>query len=182
MSKKITDMVYIAIGTALLVVCSWMALPSAIPITMQTFAIFTVLGMLGGRNGNAAILIYVILGAMGLPVFSHFKGGLAIIFNDPAGGYIIGFIVMALVYWFAEIMFGKSLTVRIISMVIGLAVCYIIGTLWYVRLNLHVHVSVGFVSALTMCVTPFVIPDLAKLALSVLVVQKMKKHLSVIKR
>ena len=70
------DMVYIAIGIALISVCSWISVPTAVPFTLQTFAVFLVLSLLGGKRGTIATVLYVILGAFGLPIFSHFTGGI----------------------------------------------------------------------------------------------------------
>ena len=72
------DMVYIGIGIALISVCSWISVPTAVPFTLQTFAVFLVLLLLGGKRGTLATTLYVILGALGLPVFAHFTGGIGI--------------------------------------------------------------------------------------------------------
>ena len=177
MSNKIRNMVFIAVSVALITICSWIAVPSAIPVTLQTFAIFTVLGLLGGKNGTAAVTIYVIMGAIGVPVFSHFKGGLPIILHDVAGGYIIGFIAMALFFWLAEVYLGRSATVKVISMVMGLLLCYAVGTLWYIKINLEGGHAENFWSVASACVVPFIIPDTFKLATAVLVIQKVGKHI-----
>lgn len=70
------DMSYIAMMTVVIAVCSWIYVPSAVPFTMQTFGVFCALGLLGGRRGFLAVLLYVLMGAAGLPVFSGFTGGL----------------------------------------------------------------------------------------------------------
>lgn len=91
------DMSYIAMMTVVIAVCSWIYVPSAVPFTMQTFGVFCALGLLGGRRGFLAVLLYVLMGAAGLPVFSGFTGGLGQLLG-PTGGYILGFLLMALAY------------------------------------------------------------------------------------
>ena len=181
MNKKIGRMAQIAFAIAIIIVCSWTALPSAIPITMQTFAIFAVLGLLGGRDGTVAVLCYVLIGMLGLPVYSHFKGGIGVVLHDVSGGYIVGFILIAIIYWLFARIFGRHLTVEIIAMLVGLIACYIIGTAWYVWINVNADKAVEFMETLSVCVTPFIIPDLAKLAVATALVQKLRKHLRMFK-
>ena len=93
---KISDLVYTAVGIALICVCSWISIPMPVPFTLQTFAVPVVLLLLGGKRGTLATVIYVIMGAIGIPVFAGFTGGPGILFGST-GGYIIGFIFMGLV-------------------------------------------------------------------------------------
>ena len=72
---KTRDMAYISISAALIALCAWLSVPAAIPFTMQTFAVFAAAGTLGARRGAAALGLYILLGALGLPVFSGFQGG-----------------------------------------------------------------------------------------------------------
>lgn len=85
------DLAYTALGAVLIAVCSWITIPMAVPFTMQTFAVFLTLSLLGGRRGTAAIAAYVLLGAVGLPVFSGFSGGFGVLLG-ATGGYIAGFV------------------------------------------------------------------------------------------
>ena len=181
MNKRITDMVYIAVATALLVVCSWIALPFAIPVTLQTFAVFAILGVLGGRRGTLAIMIYIIMGVIGVPVFSQFKNGGQVFFGIE-GGYIVGFFAVALLYWLLEALLGTSLWVRIVSMVAGMLVCYAIGTLWYVNFTLHELSLKSFLAGMNVCVAPFIIPDAIKLTASAFVSQKIKRHVQTLNK
>ncbi len=177
MKNKIESMAKIAFAIALIIICSWTALPSAIPITLQTFAIFAALGLLGGRNGTVAVVCYVVIGMLGLPVYSHFKGGIGIVLHDVSGGYIVGFILIALIYWLVVRFFGRSMTVEIIAMLLGLLACYVAGTAWYVWINVNDHKAVEFMEILSVCVTPFIIPDLAKLFAATALVRKLRKHM-----
>ena len=84
------DLVLIAQCAAMMTVCSWISVPAAVPFTMQTFGVFMAIGLLGGKRGTAAVAVYLLLGAAGLPVFSGFTGGIGHIVG-PTGGYPIGF-------------------------------------------------------------------------------------------
>ena len=159
------DLVYIALGAVLISVCSWISIPTTVPFTMQTFAVFFVLSALGGRRGTTAIVIYVLLGAVGIPVFAHFTSGIGILLGST-GGYIVGFIFMGLVYWLIVHFFGKKLWVESLAMVIGLAVCYAFGTAWFMIVYTQANGAVGLGLVLAWCVIPFIIPDLIKLGLA----------------
>ena len=71
--SKTFDMVYIAVFAVLIAICSWISIPTLVPFTMQTFALFLAVGTLGGRRGTMAVLIYLLLGAVGIPVFAEFS-------------------------------------------------------------------------------------------------------------
>ena len=171
---KTTDLVYIALCAVLIAVCSWVSIPSTIPFTMQTFAIFCVLGLLGGRRGTIAVVVYLLLGAIGLPVFASFTGGAGILLGTT-GGYMMGFIFMGIIYWLFESLIGDRLAVRIVSMVLGLAVCYAFGTGWFMLVYARQTGAIGLSTALAWCVLPFIIPDLVKLAAAELVSRRVKK-------
>ena len=87
---KTLDMVYIAVFAVLIAICTWISIPAVVPFTMQTFAIFLTVGVLGGKRGSLAILIYLLLGAIGMPVFSGFQSGISAILGKT-GGYRIYF-------------------------------------------------------------------------------------------
>lgn len=165
---KTLDLIYMAIGAALIAVCSWVTIPLVVPFTLQTFAVFTVVELLGGKKGCLSILVYILLGAVGLPVFSGFKGGIGALIGTT-GGYIIGFIFIALIYQLCEHLFGRKLYVRIISMVAGLFVCYAFGTAWFMIVYTRNTGAIDMGTALGWCVIPFIIPDLVKLGLAMLV-------------
>ena len=93
---RVVDLIYMALCAALIAICSWITVPATIPFTMQTFAVFCVLGLLGGRRGSMAILVYILLGVVGLPVFSGFQGGIGALLGTT-GGYIVGFIFIGLI-------------------------------------------------------------------------------------
>ena len=162
------DMAYIALSAVLIAVCAWASVPLPkpfVPFTMQTFGVFAALMCLGGRRGFYGVLVYLLLGAIGLPVFSGFRGGAGVLF-DATGGYLIGFVALALVYWAITAKFGGALPVQIAACAAGLAACYAFGTAWFVVLYASAHEAVGVMTALGWCVFPFVLPDAAKLCLA----------------
>ncbi|MCR5725948.1 MAG: biotin transporter BioY [Lachnospiraceae bacterium] len=173
---KTVELVYIAVCTVLIAICSWISIPTVVPFTLQTFAVFCVLELLGGKKGTISILVYILLAVIGVPVLAGFSGGLGAILGTT-GGYVIGFILMGLIYMLSEKVFGKSLPIRIAAMVVGLIVCYAFGTAWFMIVYANKTGPVGLWTALTWCVFPFIIPDLCKLALAVLVSSRLRKVL-----
>ncbi len=177
-SRKTKNICVIALFSAIIVICSLITIPSAIPFTLQTFAIFLCLNILGAKKGIISILIYIFLGVIGLPVFSGFNGGIGALLN-VTGGYIIGFIFSTLTYWLITSIFNKKprKMVNLIASFSGLIVCYFFGTLWYILLFVKDGGSISFASALTICVLPFIIPDIFKILLSVTLSEKVKNHI-----
>lgn len=163
--SKTYDMVYIAVFAVLMAICSWISIPTAVPFTLQTFAVFLAVGVLGGKRGSLAVLVYILLGVIGIPVFSGFVGGIGALLNNT-GGYIIGFMLSALLMWAMEKLFGKKTWVLALSMVLGLIVCYAFGTAWFMFVYARNAGAVGLTTVLGWCVIPFVIPDLIKIVLA----------------
>ena len=173
------DMAYIALFAVLMAVCAWITVPLPKPLvqfTLQTFAMFMALTTLGGRRGLYAMVVYLLLGAVGVPVFSGFRGGLGVLL-DTTGGYIIGFAAAALIYWLLTAKLGDSLPVKIAACVLGLAVCYAFGTAWFLVLYARTTGPIGVTTALSWCVLPYIVPDLLKLALAVVLSGRIKKFL-----
>ena len=173
------DLVYIALFAVLMAVCAWITIPLPKPFvqfTLQTFAMFMALTTLGGRRGLYAMVVYLLLGAVGVPVFSGFQGGLGVLLGTT-GGYIIGFVGAALLYWLLTAKLGESFSVTVIACVLGLAVCYAFGTAWFLVVYAKTTGPVGLTTALGWCVFPYIIPDLLKLALAVILSKRVKKFL-----
>lgn len=175
-SEKTRNMVYIALFAVLMAVCAWISVPAAVPFTMQTFAVFLAVGVLGGRRGTLAIVVYILMGAVGMPVFSHFTGGLGVLFQ-ATGGYILGFLFTALIMWGAEALPGRKVWVRIASMILGLLACYAFGTVWFMILYTRNTGAIGFGTALLWCVVPYIIPDLVKMALALTLTRRLRTAL-----
>ena len=153
------DLCFCAIGAALIAVCAWISIPADVPFTLQTFAIFAVCGLLGGKRGTVSVLVYLLLGAVGAPVFAGFRGGFASLIGTT-GGYLVGFILLALIIALAQARF-------VLSAAVGLLVCYAFGTAWF----LIVYTRTGAITlgvVLAKCVLPFLLPDAVKLALATL--------------
>ncbi len=159
------DLVYIAAGAALIAVCSWISIPTAIPFTLQTFAVFLLMSALGGKRGTLSVLVYLMLGAVGLPVFAGFTGGIGILLGNT-GGYLAGFLLTGVVCLLAERFAPKNLLTEILVLVMGLAVCYAFGTAWFMLVYMKANGPVGLGTVLGWCVFPFVLPDLVKLGLA----------------
>jgi biotin transport system substrate-specific component len=171
----VRELAFTALMAVIIAVCSWISIPTTVPFTLQTFGVFCALGLLGGKRGTFAVLVYIILGAIGVPVFAGFSGGIGVLFGST-GGYIVGFILMALAYWLITKAFGDKLPVMIISMVVGLAVCYAFGTAWFMLVYAKNTGAIGLGTALGWCVIPFIIPDLVKMACAILITKRLGKY------
>ena len=156
------DLVYIALMAVIIAACAWLQIPfGQINFTMQTFGVFLAVGLLGGKSGTLSVIVYLLLGALGAPVFSGFTGGIAKL-AGPTGGYLVGFIFAALVYWGVTKLFGDGPVPAVAGMILGNAVCYAFGTVWFTA----VTGKYSFPAALSVCVVPYVVPDLCKIALA----------------
>lgn len=161
------NMVLCSLFAAMIAVCAWISVPVAdIAFTLQTFAIFLTLGLLGGKRGCAAILIYLLLGAAGMPVFSGFRGGVGAL-AGVTGGYLWGFLLSGLVYWALE-RFGK-----LPAMIAGQLVCYFCGSVWFL-----LYAGGGLWAVLLRCVAPYLIPDAIKIFLAHTLCRRLARHLS----
>ena len=176
--NKTLDMVYIAMFTVLIAICSWISIPTTVPFTLQTFGVFVTVGVLGGKRGSLSVLIYLLLGAIGIPVFAGFTGGMGIVLGST-GGYIIGFLLSALLMWGMEKLLGKKTWVLALSMVLGLLICYIFGTIWFMLVYTRETGAIGLWTALGWCVFPFVLPDLVKIVLALLICTRLAKVIKV---
>lgn len=165
-NSRILSMVYCSFFTIIIALCSYITIPVIIPFTLQTLGIFTVLELLGGKKGTFSVLLYILLGAAGVPVFSGFRGGIGILLSNT-GGYILGFIFLALTYQLITRLLGKHLFIRVMAMLLGLLVCYTFGTLWFIFAYSEVRSLSDIIPVLQVCVLPFLIPDIIKIAVAV---------------
>ena len=158
-------MVLSSLFAALTAVCAWIAVPlPGISFTMQTFAVLLTLGVLGGRWGTVSIFLYLLLGLVGLPVFTGFRGGAAALL-DPTGGFLWGFLLGALMYRILE-RAGK-----VPAMAGCLAVTYLCGSWWFSR-----YAGMNLFSAMAISVLPWLIPDALKLALANYVAARIRRN------
>ncbi len=177
MSKKILNLAYIAMGAALIALCAWITIPiGPVPFTMQTFAVITVAGIFGWKRGTISVLVYIALGALGAPVFSGFKGGLGAL-AGVTGGYIVGFIFTALIVGLIS-----ERTKKIVPLALGMLVgilcgCYAFGTVWFMVVYTRSTGAIGLISILSKCVFPYILPDIIKIALGILLTKRLHKYI-----
>ena len=162
-TKKI---VLIGLMTAVTCILGPLSIPlpfSPVPISLTNFAIFLAVFILGMKDATISFIIYLLLGAVGVPVFSAFSGGLGKLVG-PTGGYLFGFIFLALIMGFFMEHFDRKIVPTIIGMIIGMAVCYIFGTVWLAKL-----MSLSFNEALALGVLPYLAGDVAKIIIAVII-------------
>lgn len=168
---KAKNMALCGLFVAVLTVCAWLSIPfGSVAITLQTFAVFLCLGLLGGRLGSLTILVYLLLGAVGVPVFSGFRGGAAALM-DATGGYIFGFLAAGLIYWLVT-HFRRTPGFQLLAMVLGLLACYGAGSAWFCLVYLP---GTGLGAVLLTCVVPYLLPDICKLLLAWLLTRRLHR-------
>ncbi len=170
---KTLDLVYCSIGAALIAVCSWISIPTEVPFTLQTFAVFLVLLLLGGKRGTIATAVYILLGAVGAPVFAGFKAGAGVLLGST-GGYIFGFLFIGLIYIFFTSLIKDKIVIKLAALVLGLVVCYAFGTAWFMYVYLKNTGDVGLLTVLGWCVFPFIIPDLIKMTIAAVIAKRIE--------
>ena len=179
-----SELCYMALAVAILVMCSWLAvLIGDIPFTMQTLGVCLVAGLLGREKGTIAVASYVLLGFVGVPVFSGFTGGVAKLLS-PTGGYILGFLAAApVIGWGADRYVhrndAKGVWALAICMMLGLLLCYAIGTFWFVLLTLPMAQGSSWLSAFLICVLPYLPFDFVKIAIAIFMTKKLKRFIQI---
>lgn len=163
-----------ALGAALICVSAMISLPFFVPLTLQTFALYFIIYALGARTGLCSVLIYTALGIIGLPVFAGFSGGVARLF-EPSGGFIVGFVLAALVYLLFETIFRRRF--HWLPTALSFLVLYASGSLFLVLFYTDGSLS-SAVAILSAFVLPYLFPDMLKIALAVYLSSKLKKHLT----
>lgn len=150
-----------ALMAALLCALGPMSVPiGPVPITLATLIIYLTIYLLGMKDSTISICLYLLLGAVGMPVFSNYQGGLAKLVG-PTGGYLVGYVLMTLCTGFLMEKFQRRLIPTLIAMVVGTAVLYAFGTAWFMIMT-----KSALAHALTVCVVPFVPFDLVKIVLA----------------
>lgn len=166
---KTKNLSRIALGAAALALCAWISIPALVPFTMQSMAVLTVAALLGPKLGCVSVAVYLLLGAVGIPVFSGFRGGIQALLG-PTGGYLIGFLPCAFITgWTARK--SKSDCGMAAGMAVGMLACYGFGTLWYA----FGYAGGSVQTILLTCVVPFLLPDAIKLIISLLLVSRIRK-------
>ncbi len=170
---KIKEITLTAIFSAILCLLSIITFPvGAVPVSLATFGVMIIGSFLNLKCAIVSVLVYIILGSIGLPVFSSFGSGLGVIFG-ATGGYIIAYPIMAAVI---SIIADKNKkhrkTMPLFSYIISLIVCYSLGSVWYSAVT-----QIPFKNALTVAVLPFIIPDLIKIFLAIITVSAAEKSI-----
>lgn len=174
------EVAYIALGVALVTVCAWISLPlGEVPFTLQTFAVAAVGGLLGWKRGTCAVLVYVLMGLIGIPVFAGFRAGYAALVG-ATGGYILGFIFSVCIAGLAKLAPVKNKWARTgifyATAILGHTVCYAFGTAWFLLVyNGGAATPMGIWSALALCVVPYIVPDLVKIAVAAVVSVRLER-------
>lgn len=163
-----------ALFTALLVVATMIQIPGTVPFTLQTMAVCITAGLLGTRKGTISVLAYLIMGAIGLPVFSGFSGGLDKLLG-VTGGYLLGFVLTVPVIGIGKRLFPDSKLVLALFMVLGVALCYVVGTTWFYFVYTSRGEAISLYAVLSACVFPFLLPECVKLIAAVEITWRLRK-------
>ena len=168
----VSQIAVIGVMTAATCVLAPLSLPiGPVPISLTNLVIYFSLYTLGTMKGTISYLVYLLLGLVGLPVFSGFTSGPGKLFG-PTGGYLIGFIPMAIIAGLVIDRYINKRIVCLLGMIAGTAVCYLFGTAW-----LAYQANMGFKAALMAGVIPFIAGDLIKMVLAMLIGPQIRSQL-----
>ncbi|MCD8239322.1 MAG: biotin transporter BioY [Clostridiales bacterium] len=171
-SKKIHDMVLTAVMTAVLCVLAPLSLPiGPVPISLATLILYFTAYILGIKKSALSVILYLIIGAVGLPVFSSYGSGLAKLFG-PTGGYLIGYMPMVVITAAFDKYFKGKPLFNFIGMMISTAVLLIFGTIW-----LKISADMTWEAALTAGVIPFLVGDFIKIIVALIFAPMLIKRL-----
>ncbi len=167
---KIKDLTYIALLTAFLCITAPLSLPiGTVPVTLASFSVFLI-SAIAGKKGTLAVVLYILLGTSGLPVFSGFTGGFQQL-AGVTGGFLVGYIFASL---FISVLSKErhSVIICFVVMLTANLIIYVSGVMWFVY-----STKTEFLPALTICVFPFVIPDIIKTVLAAYISLNIRKRL-----
>lgn len=161
-NKNIHFLTTCALMAALMCALCPLSVPiGPVPITLATLIVYLAVYILGWKGASISVLIYLLLGAVGAPVFSGYAGGLARLVG-PTGGYLVGYIPLAILAGWITERGGRKIWAAVLGMLAGTAVLYLFGTVWFVIVSGNT-----FAVALSKCVTPFIPFDLVKIVVAV---------------
>lgn len=162
MSTTTKNLAQIALMAAVMCILGPISLPiGPVPISLTPLAIFLGVYILGAKKGTIAVIVYLLIGLCGIPVFSGFSGGPGKLFG-PTGGYLVAYILTAVIAGVFIDKFYHKIYLQAVGMILGLAVLYLIGTIW-----LAYQANMTFQAALAAGVIPFVALDLIKIAAAI---------------
>ena len=168
------DLTLIGLMTALICILGPLSITlpfTPVPISFTNLAIYFVIMVIGWKRWTISYLVYLLLGAVGIPVFSAFSGGVSKLVG-PTGGYLVGFIFLTLISgWFLEKFHGK-ISMYVLGMVLGTAVTYLFGTVW---LCIQMHLT--FIQGLAAGVLPYLPGDIVKMIAAVIVGSAVRKSM-----
>ena len=173
-NKKLTtyQMAVTAVMAAVMCVLSPLSIPiGAVPIAMANLVICFAAWLLGPKFGTLSVVIYLLIGLIGVPVFAGYSAGVSIL-AGPTGGYLVGYLPLAFI---GGLFIEKSNGNTVISglgLILGDAVCYVLGTAWFV---FQMQCELGY--ALSVCVYPFIAFDLTKIVISCIIGSLLRKRL-----
>lgn len=169
MKFEIKELLVLALMTAVMAVLSPISIPvGPVPISFGTFAVCLTVAVLGRKMGTISYLIYLLLGLIGLPVFSNYGAGLGKLVG-PTGGYLFGMLFLSIVGGFGLDHFPGSFVVQYIFFLIGIALCYVFGTLWLAKV-----LSLDMEKAVSLGVLPFIVPDCIKVFIALKLGKKLR--------
>ena len=170
---SVKQMSLVAIMTAVTCILSPISINiGPVPISLGTFAVCLSVSILGRNLGMCSYLLYLLLGFIGLPVFSNYGAGVEKLLG-PTGGYLIGMIFLAFIGGFFVEQFSKSMIKQYLGLLLGINFCYLLGTLWLGKV-----LSMDFEKALSVGVIPFILPDALKLLAALALGRKIRSRLS----
>lgn len=170
---NVQEMALIAVMAAVTCILGPLSVPIGIvPISLTTFAVYLAVYVLGWKRGTISYIAYLLIGLVGVPVFSGFAGGVGKLFG-PTGGYLVGMIFMALLCGWCIDTFQCKLVPSFIGMILGTIVCYAFGTAW-----LAFQASMSFSAALAAGVLPFIPGDLAKMVIAAVIGPQIRRRLA----
>ncbi len=175
-NSRTRSMVLIGLSIALLAVGAFITIPlGPIPFTLQTMMLVVIILVLSPAEAIAAVGGYLVLGAIGLPIFSGMRGGLGVL-AGPTGGFLIGFFVSALIAGFIRRSVkqraqraGLVMTIDIVVAVVAVLVSYILGVVYFDAVT-----AAGLQTAALTCVVPFIIPDVIKITIALICVKPIR--------
>ena len=177
-SERISRISICSMNAAILVICSFISVPTAPPFTFQSFGVLILTGLFGLKITLVSYMIYLLLGIVGLPVFSGFTGGFSVIIG-PTGGYLIGFAFLIIVSSALINVLGRGIFSLTLAFTVGVIVLYVIATVYYSAVWLKDTSLSSVISSASVCVLPFLLADAAKTALAVYIVKCFEGRLRV---
>ena len=185
-STALKDLCFIAVFAAVISILSQLSIPmpAGVPMTLQTLIIPIAGIVLGKKRGTYATLLYLLIGAIGIPVFSGFSGGFGVLLG-LTGGFLISFPVLSFTAGLGDELGIRLLrkgsnskphiyyTILVLCLIIGATINYVFGTIWFMIFS-----KSSFFTGFTACVLPFIPTSILKIILVALVAPQLKKRLS----